>query len=126
MLHFACRDGQLEVCDFLMKKNKKLARLKNQEGKTALSYAIDNAQTAVAQCLRNYDAQATYADRTQMIQELALKMMNEFPDWRKSIFKQVPTKVTLFGKKQTREELIAEQMRMKKMADLSKKHDDKK
>jgi hypothetical protein len=43
-----------------------------------------------------------------MIQELALKMMNEFPDYKKSIFKQVPTKVTLFGKKQTREELIAE------------------
>ena len=61
-----------------------------------------------------------------MIQELAMKMMNEFPDWRKSIFKQVPTKVTLFGKKQTREELIAEQKRMKQMADLSKKHDDKK
>lgn len=48
VLHFAARDGQLEVCDFLMKKNKKLARIKNQEGKTALSYAIDNAQTAVA------------------------------------------------------------------------------
>jgi hypothetical protein len=34
-----------------------------------------------------------------MIQELALKMMNEFPDYKKSIFKQVPAKVTLFGKK---------------------------
>lgn len=43
-----------------------------------------------------------------MIQELALKMMNEFPDYKKSIFKQAPVKVTLFGKKQTREELIAE------------------
>jgi hypothetical protein len=48
---------------------------------------------------------ATYADRSQMIQELALKMMNEFPDYKKSIFKQVPTKITLFGKKQSLEEL---------------------
>jgi len=39
-----------------MKKNKKIARIKNQEGKTPLSYALENAQSAVAQCLRNYDA----------------------------------------------------------------------
>lgn len=98
-MHFAARDGQLEVCDYLMKKNKKLARIRNQEGKNALSYALDNAQSAVAQCLRNYDAQATYSDRQQMIQELATKMMNEFPDYKKSIVKHVPTKITLFGKR---------------------------
>lgn len=108
-----------------MRKNKKLAKIKNQEGKTALSYAIDNAQSAVAQCLRNYDAQATYADRTQMIQELALKMMNEFPDYKKSVFKQAPVKITLFGKKQTREELIAEQQRMKQVAEQLKKAGEK-
>lgn len=43
VLHFAARDGQLEICDFIMRKNKRVARIKNQEGKTALSYAIDNA-----------------------------------------------------------------------------------
>jgi len=43
VLHFAARDGQLEICDFLMKKNKKIARIKNQEGKTPLSYALENA-----------------------------------------------------------------------------------
>lgn len=41
-----------------------------------------------------------------MIIELATKMMNEFPDYKKSIFKHVPTKVTIFGKKITRDELI--------------------
>lgn len=82
-----------------MKKNKKIARIKNQEGKTPLSYALENAQSAVAQCLRNYDAQATYGDRKTMIEELAIKMMNEFPDYKKSIFKHVPSKITLFGKK---------------------------
>lgn len=48
-------------------------------------------------------------------------MMNEFPDYKKSIFKQVPTKVTLFGNKQTRDELIAEQQRLKLLADHAKK-----
>jgi len=108
VLHFASRDGQLEVVDFLVKRNRKLIQIKNQEGKTALSYALDNAQSAVAQCLRNHDAQATYADRQQMIQDLALKLMNEFPDYKKSIFKHQPTKVTVFGKKITKEELLAE------------------
>jgi len=51
-------------------------------------------------------------------------MMNEFPDYKKSIFKQVPVKVTLFGKKQTREELIAEQQRMKMIADMTMKNKD--
>ena len=56
-----------------------------------------------------------------MIQELALKMMNEFPDYKKSIFKQVPTKITLFGKKQSLEELQTEQKRLKQHADEVRK-----
>jgi len=39
-------------------------------------------------------------------------MMNEFPDYKKSIFKHQPTKVTLFGKKITRYELETEQKRL--------------
>ena len=42
-LHFAARDGQSEICEFLIKKNKRLVKFKNQEGKTPLSYANDNA-----------------------------------------------------------------------------------
>jgi hypothetical protein len=57
-----------------------------------------------------------------MIQELATKLMNEFPDYKKSIFKHAPSKITLFGKRQTREELIAEQTRLKAMADNMKKN----
>ena len=57
-----------------------------------------------------------------MIQELASKLMNEFPDYKKSIFKHAPSKITLFGKKQTREELIAEQARLKTMAENIKRH----
>lgn len=48
-------------------------------------------------------------------------MMNEFPDYKKSIFKQVPTKITLFGKKQSLEELQAEQKRLKQHADEVRK-----
>ena len=63
-LHFAARDGQVEVCDFLIKKYKRLVKIKNQEGKTPLSYALDNAQSGCAQCIRSYEGEATYADRT--------------------------------------------------------------
>jgi len=42
--------------------------------------------------------------------------MNEFPDYKKSIFKHQPTKVTLFGKKMTREELVNEQERLREAA----------
>mmetsp|Transcript_32892 Transcript_32892/g.50295 ORF Transcript_32892/g.50295 Transcript_32892/m.50295 type:complete len:81 (+) Transcript_32892:405-647(+) len=42
-LHFAARDGQLDVTDFLIRKHKRLVKIKNQEGKTPLSYALDNA-----------------------------------------------------------------------------------
>ena len=42
-LHFAARDGQQDVCEFLLKRNRRLAKIKNQEGKTALNYANDNA-----------------------------------------------------------------------------------
>ncbi len=52
-----------------------------------MSYALDNNQSACAQCIRSYDGEATYADRQQKIKELAEKMMNEFPDYKKSIFK---------------------------------------
>ncbi len=48
-------------------------------------------------------------------------MMNEFPDYKKSIFKQAASKVTLFGKKQSLEELVAEQKRMKQAAEQVKK-----
>ena len=46
-LHFACRDGQFEICNYLLRKSRRLVRIKNQEGKTPLTYAIDNGQTAV-------------------------------------------------------------------------------
>jgi hypothetical protein len=46
--------------------------------------------------------------------------MIEFPDYKKSIFKHQPTKITLFGKKISRAELEAENKRLKAIA-LSKK-----
>jgi len=39
---------------------------------------------------------------------LAQKLMQEFPDYKKSVFKHNPTKVTVFGKKMTRGEIEAE------------------
>ena len=54
------------------------------------------------------DGEATYADRQTKIKELAEKMILEFPDYKKSIFKHQPTKVTLFVKKVTRKEIEEE------------------
>ena len=50
-----------------------------------------------------------------MLQELAQKIMGEPGDFRVSLVKQVPAKVALFGKRQTREELVAEQRRLKEL-----------
>jgi ankyrin repeat protein len=51
-LHFAARDGQTEICEFLIKKHKRLVKIKNQEGKTPLTYALDNAQSTCASIIR--------------------------------------------------------------------------
>jgi hypothetical protein len=59
--------------------------------------------------LRSYDAEASYADRTTMIQKLATELMNEFPNYKKSVFKHVATKVTLNNKKKTKEEIMESQ-----------------
>ena len=47
-------------------------------------------------------------------------MMNEFPDYKKSIFKHQPSKVTIFGKKQTRQDIENEQKRLAQLAELMK------
>ena len=111
VLHFAARDGMGEICEYLIKKHKRLMKIKNQEGKTALSYALDNAQTTCVQVIKGHEGEATYADRQTKIKELAEKMMNEFPDYKKSLFKHQAPKITLFGKKISRAELEAEQKR---------------
>ena len=42
VLHFACRDGQEQITDYFIKKHKRLVKIKNQEGKTPMSYAMEN------------------------------------------------------------------------------------
>lgn len=109
-LHFAARDGHLDICEFLLRKSKRLAKIKNQEGKTAMNYALENGQTSCSNCIKNYDGEAAYADRETKIKELALKMMQEFPDYKKSLFKHQPSKITLFSShKISRGEIEAEQ-----------------
>ena len=86
-----------------------------------MSYATDNAQTACSQILKQHDGEATYADRQLKIRELAEKLMNEFPDYKKSIYKHQQPKITLFGKKISRKELEAEQRRLAAVADMLQK-----
>ena len=73
-----------------------------------MSYAVDNAQTACAQVIKEADGEATYADRQAKIKELAVRLMQEFPDYRKSMVKHVPNKITLLGKQMSRAEIEAE------------------
>ena len=123
-LHFAARDGQLDVLEYLCKKHRRLVKIKNQEGKTATTYANDNAQTACAQILKANDGEATSADRQLKIRELAEKLMNEFPDYKKSIFKHQQPKITLFGKKISRKELEAEQKRLAQVAQMLREREE--
>ena len=121
VLHFACRDGQFEIVAYLVKKSRRLARIKNQEGKTPLSYAIENAQTSCVQLLRENDAEATWEDRTKCVQELARKLMNEPPDYKKSIFKHTASKIEVYGKKLSREQIRAEKAAAEEQAEIRKK-----
>lgn len=78
-LHFAAREGQVEMWDFLIKNSPMLLNILNQEGKNALSYALDNSQTSAAQVMKLYGCKAEYGERKSKIKELAEKLMNEPP-----------------------------------------------
>ena len=91
-----------------MKKMKRLARIKNQEGKNPVTYAQENAQAAVCSLFKTYNCEASQADRNQCIQELAKKLIDEPADYSKSIFKVRPEKITLIGKKMSRNDIVRE------------------
>ena len=42
IMHFAARDGQLEILEYILEKTRKLISRTNQEGKTPLRYATEN------------------------------------------------------------------------------------
>ena len=73
-----------------------MLEVQNQEGKNALTYALENSQTSAAQILRNHESKPSYGNRKNKIMELATKLMNEPPNYKKSIFKYMPTKIRLF------------------------------
>jgi hypothetical protein len=99
-----------------------LSMVKNQEGKTALSQALENSHTSVAACLRLYDSHATYGDRRAVIiQELATKILKAPLDYSKSMFKHVPDKAFYFGAKITREDLEHIREEQREAADFMKK-----
>ena len=66
-LHIAARDGNGEICKYLVKKYKRLLKLDNQEGKTPLSYAQDNNHIYASNVLIEAGGEATYYDRTRKI-----------------------------------------------------------
>ncbi|CAI2377298.1 unnamed protein product [Moneuplotes crassus] len=107
-LHFAAREGCVEVIDYIVTKCPALLTVENQEGKNALAYALDNSQTSGAQVMKLKGCKVKYGKREDKILELAKKLMDESPNHKKSIFKHVPTKITIFGEKLNREKLEEE------------------
>ena len=87
VLHFATRDGHVDICEYLIKKYTRLVKMRNQEGKTPLSYAHDNNHSTIAAMIKNHGGEAMYAERNKKVRELAERLMGEFPDHNKSIFK---------------------------------------
>ena len=85
IMHFAARDGQLEILEYIINKSKKLINNKNQEGKTALRYAIENGHITCAQYLRNNNAVSEVGNRAAMIKDLAQQFVNAPADYRKSV-----------------------------------------
>ena len=82
-----------------------------------MSYAMDNGQMSCIQAIKACDGEATYADRTMKMKELTERLMNEFPDYKQSIFKHPKPKITLFGKKISRREIENHQQKMKQHAE---------
>ena len=52
--------------------------------------------------MRSFGAEATYADKQTKIKELTERLINEAPDYKKSIFRHAQPKITLFGDKITK------------------------
>ena len=76
-LHFACRNGQAEVCDFLIKKGSLLHHVKNQTGQTPLDYALENGQSSAAACLRLHNAPSGGRDRDEALYFLTKELMDK-------------------------------------------------
>ena len=113
IMHFAARDGQLEILEYILDKTKKLMNAENQEGKTPLKYATENGHITCAQLLRNADAPLKCGNRAQLIKEMAKKLVDERPDYKKSVIsKQTGEKIEkpLYAKKQiTRWDMLQHQ-----------------
>ena len=74
-LHFAARNGHAEVCDYLIKNCISLLSITNQEGKNALTYALENSQTSAAQVMKNYGSKPSYGDIKAKLLDLAKKRL---------------------------------------------------
>ena len=116
-MHFACRDGQLEVGEFLVRSMKRLLKVKNQEGKTALTLAIENGHTPLVQLCREKGGLEEKGDRTRCVQELAATLVEQAVDHRKSVFKVKTEKISAYGHKLiTRDMLTQERNKLAELA----------
>ena len=79
-LHFAARDGQVYICNYLCRKDPDVIRVKNHEGLSAIDYAIDAGESAVISCLRSHGAVEDRSDAHIYIEKHIEDLVNAKPD----------------------------------------------
>jgi hypothetical protein len=70
-----------------MKRQKKMIRCVNQEGKSPLTVANEYGSIKCIDILTKNDAKALDQNRNAMLLKLAEKLVNAPPDYQKSCFK---------------------------------------
>ena len=83
-MHVAARDGHADIAEVLIKGYKRLVKMRNKEGKSALSYALYYKWDDVAAIIRKNDGTIIKTDIDQKIKDYAHRLAEEPPDYRLS------------------------------------------
>ena len=60
--------------------------MKNQEGKSPIICAIEGGHTQCVEVLKQFDAVPALVNRQAQLNDLIMRLVNEPPDYKKSIF----------------------------------------
>ena len=93
----------------MVRSMKRLLKVKNQEGKTALTVAIENGHTPLVQLCREKGGLEQKGDRTRCVMELAAALVEQPVDHRKSVFKVKTEKISAYGHKLITLDMLAKE-----------------